>query len=118
MLRLTLLFCLCMVSPLYAEESLVEATDREMETLYDSLWAQADAENRAVLEKSQLAWQVYRLTHCAAYASRSAGESQCLAMLAEERTTALRHLGYLMEGEGEAEGCGEPVDNERTIVLF
>jgi uncharacterized protein YecT (DUF1311 family) len=91
MLRLTILFCLCMVSAANAlEEGVVEATDREMRIAFQTLLSDVDDESRRVLEKSQLTWAHFRTASCVLY--RDDDHAVCLAEMAEARTEQLRAI--------------------------
>jgi uncharacterized protein YecT (DUF1311 family) len=103
MLRLAIVFCLCMHAPVYGDETAPadETAERELDAICDVVLDAAHEEDKALLEKAQSAWRWYRQAHCDAIEATTARSfAECSAYLAHERAIELRDLGRVRVSGG------------------
>ena len=86
MLRLALVFVVWMASTTHALEERYGDPDAELHQAYAAAWNEADDAQRALLERGQRAWYLYRAATCAL------SGPECHALMAQERAAELRHL--------------------------
>ena len=108
MLRLSLVFLVCMASTAYALDGAADNQEAEMQEAYMLAWNEADDDLRKLLDRSQHAWHEYRDANC-----RILGH-ECYGLMAQERTAELRYIVQILTPDEEP--CGLTNTNVRTIL--